>query len=696
MSNDISRYIDIDYAEEVIVALRNMGTAKTLNGEHLGFRGAGSRSAREASKFVESEMIRIGLTDVSLEDVPVDSWEFRGAWIEVEGLSKIQAASFGGSPGTDGEISGEIIDLGNGRLSDYHGKDVRGKIALVNWSTNHDVGCLLKEAGTRGIAAVVLTTYDCRYGRAEGALQCHDGIFRTNYPPVVSISGRDGLAIINHLKLKAKGSVTAKVFSDILFTPRDKGGSGWNVVGYLPSERWGEDDDELVIVGDHTDAWFYGACDNNTGVAAVLVVADALRRQYQDLKSRPKRTVVFIAHEAEEYGIVDTFYTWLWGAWYAIAHQHPNWVGRTAAAMFVDIIGFKGHSLSLEMTPELEFFVREVLEQNKDALPYGYDFQKPSALTDLWPYAISGIASVTLTDWDERFLTDYYHSQFDDVDVIDFNSLSGAFAVLADMTLRVVDATVLPYALSNTAAKLSDSLNSDGDCGRASLRSVDDRYDRMISSALAQLETTSGAFAELTASLENELKTHVGGSRLPTNVNRKLMRIQASLGRSLIAMKASGESAFPYEQSAIDVTNLDRAISSLKGQAPPQTRLEKALEALSHVGLVGFCRHVSEATYRDAYDLICGKDVTSWGLRSHLLPAVDVWHEHRHLCEIKAAAKPFKDDDSTIVLKLTEKLVDSAFRNLRKSIATMVNGLEDANNEIRLLVSEIRNGGVMK
>jgi Iap family predicted aminopeptidase len=693
MSNGISHNIDMDYAKDVILTLRNMGTAKTLKGEHFGFRGAGSRSARDASKYVEAEMSRIGLTDVSLESLPVDAWEFRGAWIEVNGLKKIQAASFGGSKGTDGEISGEIVDLGNGRNSDYRGKNVIGKIALVNWNKNHDVGCLLKEAGIQGVAAVVLTTYDSRYGRSDGALQCHDGIFRTTYPPVISISGRDGLAIIDYIKSKGGNGVTATVFSDILFTPRAKGGSGWNVVGYLPGERWGKDDDELVIIGDHTDAWFYGACDNNTGVAAVLVAADALRRHYNDLGVRPKRTMVFIAHEAEEYGIVETFYTWLWGAWYAIAHQHPDWVGRAAAAMFVDIIGFKGHALSLEMTPELEPFVREALEDNRDLLPYGYDFHEPCTLTDLWPYAISGVACVTMTDWSERFLADYYHTQFDDVDVIDFDSLSGAFTTLADMALRVVDSAILPFAFSNTAAKLGDSLDGDGDCGLAQLRDIDDRYDHMIASSLDRLETSSRAFMELTASLEKELKSQADNNRPQKDVNQRLIRIQAALGRSLIAMKASGDSAFPYEQSAIDIANLDRAITALNERDVSPTGLEPALEALSHVGLVGFCRDVSEATYRDAYDLICGKGVASWGICSHLLPAVDVWHEHRHLCELSTSGRPFKEGNHKTVSKLKEIQVSSAFSNLRQSITTMADGLDDANGQIRALISMIREGG---
>jgi hypothetical protein len=290
-------------------------------------------------------------------------------------------------------------------------------------------------------------------------------------------------------------------------------------------------------------------------------------------------------------------------------------------------------------------------------------------------------------------LADYYHTQFDDVDVIDFDSLSGAFTTLADMALRVVDSAILPFTFSNTAAKLGDSLDGDGDCGLAQLRDIDDRYDHMIASSLDRLETSSRAFMELTASLEKELKSQADNNRPQKDVNQRLIRIQAALGRSLIAMKASGDSAFPYEQSAIDIANLDRAITALNERDVSPTGLEPALEALSHVGLVGFCRDVSEATYRDAYDLICGKGVASWGICSHLLPAVDVWHEHRHLCELSTSGRPFKEGNHKTVSKLKEIQVSSAFSNLRQSITTMADGLDDANGQIRALISMIREGG---
>lgn len=686
MPTEVVRRIDMDYAKNVITTLRNMGTATTIEGRPFGFRGAGSISAHEASYYVKDEMVRLGLTNVALEEFPLDAWEFRGAWVDVPNLGRIQAASFGGSPGTNGEITGDIVNVANGLKSDYVAKDVQGKIVLVNWHKDHSVGRLAMEASVHGALAVVLTTYDSSYGMLDGALQCHDGIFRQSYPPVLSISGRDGLAIIDLLKQSGEG-VEVTLRSEIEFTPKDEGGKGWNVVGYLPGEKWGREDDELLIIGDHTDAWFFGACDNNTGVAAVLVLADAFKRFHDEEGTRPRRTIVFIAHEAEEGGIIETHYTWLWGAWYAISHHHPDWVGRTAACLLVDTVGFRGQPLSLEMTPELSRFAHGILQSNAETLPNGYQICKTSVLTDLWPYAISGIASIVLTDWSEEYNRKYYHSQYDDIDIIDYDSLMGAFSVLTDMASVLVDSPVLPLNLSSTAKQLSDSLRDGNSIRVADLKSIDKRYKLGLSPSLARLTASSEEFVECTRTLNEALKEDLTDAQLEESVNKTLIGIQVLLGRSLLAMSAGEESAFPCEQSAIDLRSLDKAITALSGMQRNPESIETAIEALSHVGMTGLCRDVSEATYRDAIELMCGKDVASWGAKSHLLPMVDVWEEHKRLCDIKESGTLSDTDMDEMSSSLSDKLVNSASPNLRRSIETMLDGLENANEEMRKLIS---------
>ena len=74
----------------------------------------------------------------------------------------------------------------------------------------------------------------------------------------------------------------------------------WDVIGTIKGTEYPND---MVISGNHRDAWVYGAADPGSGTAAQL---EAVRGIGQLLKSgwRPKRTIVFASWDAEEEGMV--------------------------------------------------------------------------------------------------------------------------------------------------------------------------------------------------------------------------------------------------------------------------------------------------------------------------------------------------------------------------------------------------------
>uniref|UniRef100_A0A914HXR2 Glutamate carboxypeptidase 2 n=1 Tax=Globodera rostochiensis TaxID=31243 RepID=A0A914HXR2_GLORO len=74
-----------------------------------------------------------------------------------------------------------------------------------------------------------------------------------------------------------------------------------NVVGYI----WGsERPDEWVMLGNHYDAWVFGAIDPNSGSAILAEVGTGLAQTVRTTGWRPKRTVVFCAWDAEEPGLI--------------------------------------------------------------------------------------------------------------------------------------------------------------------------------------------------------------------------------------------------------------------------------------------------------------------------------------------------------------------------------------------------------
>lgn len=64
-----------------------------------------------------------------------------------------------------------------------------------------------------------------------------------------------------------------------------------------------EEPDRYVLLGNHRDAWTYGAVDPNSGTAALLDIA----RRYALLMRlgwSPRRTIIFCSWDAEEFGMV--------------------------------------------------------------------------------------------------------------------------------------------------------------------------------------------------------------------------------------------------------------------------------------------------------------------------------------------------------------------------------------------------------
>lgn len=71
----------------------------------------------------------------------------------------------------------------------------------------------------------------------------------------------------------------------------------WNVLGTI---RGSVEPDRHVILGNHRDAWVYGAVDPNSGTAALLEIARALGQMLR-AGWRPRRSIVLASWDAEEH-----------------------------------------------------------------------------------------------------------------------------------------------------------------------------------------------------------------------------------------------------------------------------------------------------------------------------------------------------------------------------------------------------------
>ena len=193
-----------------------------------------------------------------------------------------------------------------------------------------------------------------------------------------------------------------------------------NVVGWVEGtdERLKK---EYVLFGSHHDHLghregkiYNGADDNGSGSVAMLELAQAMQI------ARPKRSVIFVWHSAEEKG--------LWGSRYFVEHS-PAPVENMSAELNMDMISRNdpGHLYligSNKLSSELDVIINAVNDKHIGMkLDYTYeDPQHPDNFffrSDQYPYIQFGIPAV----WFFCGTTKDYHQETDTIDRVDFDKM---------------------------------------------------------------------------------------------------------------------------------------------------------------------------------------------------------------------------------------------------------------------------------
>jgi Iap family predicted aminopeptidase len=396
-------------------------------GSHpLGFRVAGTPEEREAVDFIAGEMRSLGLENVVKEPVPVDGWRLKEAYVELVNGTRVEGASFGGVPETGARgVTGELVRVGRGGRRQLDRVDVGGKVALVEWQVSrlwpYHVGL---ELGLRGAKAMVLYAPEGGpFYQAPNAVGTFDGIWHAEGPPCVTVRREDASRLDGRVRV-------------VLRAPR-KPSSGWNVVGELPGRRRGAP----MIVAGHHDGWFRAAFDDATGVAVTLELA----RAFVEAGMKPHRTIAFVSHTAEEYGIAESAYDWCYGAWYQVVAEHREWTTRSPFYLNVEGSGSRGDPFTLDVPPELTGWIRRHcrVAERDGLLPHGWKLARPNTWTEVWPFLAAGIPSINVSTFTTEFERTEYHTQYDTVETVDF----GYLAKLTELCARLLlDEPALDFA----------------------------------------------------------------------------------------------------------------------------------------------------------------------------------------------------------------------------------------------------------
>lgn len=256
----------------------------------------------------------------------------------------------------DGDVTAELVYVNKGLPVDYeilrsHGVSVEGKICIARYGGSYR-GVKAKLAGDNGAVGLILYSdpIDDGYMRGDvyprGPWRSSDAIQRgtvkyifqhasdpltpgwaaikdarrlqideaTDLPkiPVVPIAYLDaqpflqalsgpnvpsnwqgGLPIAYHIG-PGPAKVRLKVRCEHEIRPI------YNVIAKIEGSEY---PDQWVILGNHHDAWIYGAADPGSGTTSLLEVARCLG-ELAEQGVRPKRTIVFASWDAEEFGIL--------------------------------------------------------------------------------------------------------------------------------------------------------------------------------------------------------------------------------------------------------------------------------------------------------------------------------------------------------------------------------------------------------
>jgi N-acetylated-alpha-linked acidic dipeptidase len=498
-----------------------------------------------------------------------------------------------------GEVTARIVYANYGTAEDYRqleslGVSVAGKIVLVRYGNAYR-GIKSKLAEEHKAAALLIYSDPADDGydagdvyprgpwRPMSAIQRGSILYTEIYPgdpltpgvaatpdaqrispadarslpriPVMPINAQDAAAILSHLT-GAKvprawqgglpityhtGPGESAVHLKIVMDYQQR--KIYDVIARLP----GTDDSEWVVLGNHHDAWVFGAVDPGSGTAVMLETARSLGELVRG-GWKPRRSIVMCEWDGEEPGLLGS----------------TEWVEdnlkdlQTKAVTYINTdVGVAGPNFSASATPSLQDIVREVTREVSDpntgrsvyeawkehsehavSEPSGVARERPLRTDNDAPLGTLGAGSdfcpffdfAGIPSLDVGFNGDYgvYHSLYDDFFWMkrfgdpDFAYHATLATILGTLVLRLDQADVVPFDYSAYAETIQHEA---GALSAAAKRAgVTDADLAPLTDAAAQLREA----AQRTSPTLRALETSASAAAQHQQVNLALAAVEQS------------------------------------------------------------------------------------------------------------------------------------------------------------------------
>ncbi|HJT25812.1 MAG TPA: M28 family metallopeptidase [Pyrinomonadaceae bacterium] len=244
----------------------------------------------------------------------------------------------------------------------------------------------------------------------------------------------------------------------------------WNVVARIDGN---EEKDRWVVLGNHRDAWVFGAVDPNSGSSAMLEVGHGFGELLKQ-GWKPRRTIILCSWDAEEYGLIGST------EW---AEEMADELRQKAVAYLNLDAAVSGPNFGASSVPSLWKFIRGAARDVKDPKTGKSVYQqwqdrsrenRPEGDQDMREARISALGSgsdytpflqhLGIASTDMGFGGDYgvYHSAYDSFYWMDhfgdpgFTYHVAAAQLWGTLAMRLADADGLPFDYTDYAHQIRD------------------------------------------------------------------------------------------------------------------------------------------------------------------------------------------------------------------------------------------------
>jgi hypothetical protein len=366
------------------------------------------------------------------------------------------------APSPSGGVRGELVFVGEGRAEDYEGRDVAGKVVLVNdlplpWGVTN-----AEQAGAVG--AIFMSYSELIQELTVSPIwgtPTHRNFDQLPSIPSINVNKPDGEAL---REAASSGRVTVTIETEV--------DTGWKTlrlpIATVTSSR---DPDGYVLVGGHIDGWHYAAVDEGASNAAMIEMARILHRHRDELQ-RSLKVAWWPAHSNGRYA---------GSAWF-VDHAWLDLQENALAYMNIDGVGQMGASVYRSSnTASMDALARGVLA---DVASVDAEQGRPGRNSDQGFYGV-GLPLLQFNhgrvDPGGRYW--FWHTEEDTFDKIDFDVLAVDTRLYASALARLLTTPIPPMQLAATTTELmarldekqrlfSEHLDLSGALGKA--RELDD------------------------------------------------------------------------------------------------------------------------------------------------------------------------------------------------------------------------------